>query len=111
MVACTPGRGDLVWVDFTPQLGHEHAGRRPALVLSPREYNERVGLAVMCPVTRQIKAYPFEVRLPTGLAVEGAVLSDQVKSLDWRQRHAELICEVPAETVSEVLRKLRTLLH
>ncbi len=86
------------------------AGRRPALVLSPEVYNEKVGLAVMCPVTRQVKGYPFEVVLPAGAGVQGAVLSDQVKSLDWRQRHAELICPAPEPVVGEVLRKLRTLL-
>lgn len=105
-----PRRGDAVWVNFVPQAGHEQAGRRPAVVLSPEAYNGRVGLAVMCPITSQVKGYPFEVLLPAGLAVTGAILSDQVKSLDWRARDARLICALPAETVAETLAKLGTLL-
>src|SRR5215813_14686908 len=86
-----PERGDAVWVTLDPQAGHEQAGRRPALVLSPAAYNRRVGLALLCPITNQIKGYPFEVLIPQGLKVTGAVLSDQVKSLDWKARKAELI--------------------
>ena len=104
-----PERGDAVWVSFDPQSGHEQAGRRPALVLSPSAYNRRVGLAVFCPITSQIKGYPFEVVIPGGLGVTGAVLSDQVKSLDWQARNAELICSLPEETVSQVLQKLGAL--
>lgn len=81
-----PRRGDLVWLHFDPQTGHEQAGRRPALVLSPESYNRRVGLAIFCPVTSQAKGYPFEVGLPYGGHVSGVILSDQVKSLDWRAR-------------------------
>lgn len=105
-----PARGDAVWMSFNPQAGHEQAGRRPALVLSPATYNGNVGLAVFCPITNQIKGYPFEVLIPTGLKVTGAILSDQVKSLDWRVRKAELICPLPEETVDQVLAKLSTLL-
>ena len=105
-----PDRGDAVWIALNPQAGHEQAGRRPAVILSPAAYNGRVGLAILCPITNQIKGYPFEVVLPPGLAVTGAVLSDQVKSLDWRARQAELICALPAEMVAEVLAKLATLL-
>jgi len=104
-----PERGDAVWVSFDPQSGHEQAGRRPALVLSPSAYNWRVGLAVFCPITSQIKGYPFEVVIPGGLGVTGAVLSDQVKSLDWQARNAELICSLPEEIVSQVLQKLGAL--
>jgi mRNA interferase MazF len=104
-----PERGDAVWITLNPQAGHEQAGRRPAVVLSPAVYNGRVGLAILCPVTNQIKGYPFEVVLPSGLAVSGAVLSDQVKSLDWRARTATFICALPAATISEVLQKLNTL--
>ena len=104
-----PERGDAGWVSFDPQSGHEQAGRRPALVLSPSAYNRRVGLAVFCPITSQIKGYPFEVVIPGGLGVTGAVLSDQVKSLDWQARNAELICSLPEETVSQVLQKLGAL--
>ena len=84
-----PGRGDFVWLEFTPQAGHEQAGTRPALVLSPREYNRKVGLALLCPITSHIKGYPFEVVLPETGKLRGAVLADQVKSLDWRARRAK----------------------
>lgn len=105
-----PRRGDVVWITLNPQAGHEQTGRRPALVLSPRSYNGAVGLAIFCPITSQVKGFPFEVLIPKGLRVEGAILSDQVKSLDWGARNAELICPLPEETTSEVLQKLGTLL-
>jgi mRNA interferase MazF len=105
-----PDRGDAVWIMFNPQAGHEQAGRRPAVVLSPAAYNGRVGLAILCPLTNQIKGYPFEVILPTGLTVTGAILSDQVKSLDWRARNASFICTLPPATITEVLQKLNTLI-
>lgn len=106
-----PRRGDAVWITLNLQAGHERTGRRPALVLSPRSYNGKTGLAILCPVTSQIKGYPFEVLIPEGLPVTGAILSDRVKSLDWRARNTELICALPGETVSEVLQKLGTLLN
>jgi mRNA interferase MazF len=106
-----PQRGDVVWVSLNPQAGHEQAGRRPAVVLSPRAYNGKVGLAIFCPITRQAKGYPFEVLIPPELSVSGAALSDQVKSLDWRVRKAEFVCSLPAEKVAEVLGKLQTLLQ
>jgi mRNA interferase MazF len=105
-----PDRGEVVWVTLNPQAGHEQAGRRPAVVLSPAAYNGKVGLAILCPITTQIKGYPFEVPIPAGLAVTGAILADQVKSLDWRVREAELICTLPVKISSEVLRKLSVLL-
>ena len=105
-----PQRGDAVWITLNPQAGHEQAGRRPAVVLSPESYNGKVGLAILCPITNQIKGYPFEVLLPMELPVTGAILSDQVKSLDWRARNAELICTLPTKTISEVLQKLGTLI-
>jgi mRNA interferase MazF len=105
-----PDRGDAVWITFNPQAGHEQAGRRPALVLSPAAYNGKVGLAIFCPITSQIKGYPFEVLIPAGLAVAGAVLADQAKSLDWRARDTRRICVLPRPVVSEVLRRLATLL-
>jgi mRNA interferase MazF len=105
-----PRRGDVVWLQFDPRAGHEQAGRRPALVLSPESYNGRVGLAILCPITSQVKGYPFEVPLPDGSAISGVVLSDQVKSLDWRARRADLIEAVPPRVTEEVLRKLDTLL-
>src|SRR5205807_8989902 len=105
-----PDRGDVVWVTLTPQAGHEQAGRRPAVVLSPAAYNGRVGLALMCPITSRIKGYPFEVTIPAGLPVAGVVLSDQVKSLDWRVRRAGRICVLPTPVVMEILEKLGALL-
>lgn len=105
-----PGRGDLVWITFNPQAGHEQAGRRPAVVLSPLEYNARVGLALLCPITSQMKGYPFEVAVPEGLPVSGVILSDQVKCLDWRARYVELVCCLPSEVTRDVLGKLGTLL-
>ena len=104
-----PDRGELVWLEFNPQAGHEQAGRRPALVISPRAYNEKVGLALFCPITSQIKGYPFEVVLPRGLKVTGAVLSDQIKSLDWRARQAKRIAAVPPQVIGEVLAKIALL--
>ncbi len=106
----TPKRGDVVWLSFNPQAGHEQAGRRPAVVLSPEAYNARTGLALFCPVTSQVKGYPFEVAIPDNERVSGVILADQVKSLDWRVRQAEWIISLPAHTVEEVLAKLGTLL-
>jgi len=104
-----PQRGDVIWITLNPQAGHEQAGRRPALVLSLAAYNGKVGLAILCPLTNQIKGYPFEVLVPPGLSVTGAILADQVKNLDWRAREAELICNLPRRTVAEVLQKVLTL--
>ena len=101
-----PERGDVVWITDEPEAGHEQSGRRPALVLSPRAYNGKVGFAILCPITSQVKGYPFEVELPEGLPVQGAVLSDQAKSLDWRSRGAEFACTLPAETTTAVLQRL-----
>ena len=108
--AYCPKRGDIVWLTLTPQAGHEQAGHRPALTLSPESYNRKVGLAVFCPITTQIKGYPFEVALPSGLKVAGAILSDQVKNLDWQARNSKFFCKIPDATVSEVLSKLGVLL-
>ncbi len=105
-----PDWGDLVWISFNPQAGHEQAGRRPAVVLSPREYHRKTAFVVVCPITTTIKGYPFEVVLPEGLPIYGAVLSDQVKSLDWRARRAEPIGRLPEAVVEEILSKLATLL-
>ena len=104
-----PERGDVVWIAMDPTVGHEQSGRRPALVLSPAAYNGKVGLAILCPITSQVKGYPFEVRLPDALPVEGVVLADQAKSLDWRSRGAEFLCAVPQETTSAALMRLQAL--
>ena len=105
-----PKRGDVVWLSFIPQAGHEQAGRRPALTLSPEGYNRKVGLGIFCPITSHVKGYPFEVVLPEGQKVSGVVLSDQIKSLDWAVRNAEFCCRVPEEVVTAVLEKLGVLL-
>ena len=107
--AYCPKRGDVVWLTFTPQAGHEQAGHGPALALSPESYNKKVGLAIFCPITTQVKGYPFEVLIPHGLKASGVVLSDQAKNLDWRARNAQFCCRVPEATLSEVLNKLSAL--
>ena len=109
--AYCPRRGDVVWLTFDPQSGHEQAGRRPALVLSPEAYNGKVGLALLCPITSHAKGYPFEVPLPEGAPVEGVALADQVKSLDWRARQAEYAGTIPTTTMGDVLARIHTLLY
>ena len=109
-LALVPQRGDAVWIDFNPQTGSEQAGRRPAVVLSPGAYNGKVGLALICPITSQAKGYPFEVAIPSGLSVRGVILADQVKSLDWRARNAEVVAPLPVDTIDEVLEKIGVLL-
>lgn len=106
-----PERGDLIWLSFTPQSGREQAGRRPALVVSPSGYNSKVGLALVCPVTSKVKGYPFEVALPESGPVQGVVLADQLRSLDWRTRQAELIVEAPMAVVERVLQLVGALLR
>ena len=108
--AWVPDRGDIVWITLNPQAGHEQAGRRPTVVLSPASYNGRVGLALLCPITNQAKGYPFEVAVPAGLGVTGVVLADQVRSLDWRARSASLLGRLPDATVQEIRQKVRVLL-
>lgn len=104
-----PGRGDVVWLEFDPQTGTEQAGRRPALVVSPKSYNRKVGLALMCPITSRVKGYPFEVELPQGLGVQGVILSDQLKSLDWRARRATPMGSVPDSVMQEVTARVLVL--
>jgi mRNA interferase MazF len=103
-----PDRGDVVWLQFDPQSGHEQAGRRPALTLSPKAYNEKVGLAIFCPVTSYEKGYPFEVRI-NEQKIKGVILADQVKSLDWKMREAEFIVKAPLSVTNEVIELLSTL--
>lgn len=105
-----PERGDVVWLNFTPQAGHEQAGRRPALVLSPARYNGKTGLMLCCPITRRVKGYPFEVALDDPAGVRGVILSDQVKSLDWQARQAERQGRLPPEVTERALARLRALL-
>ena len=106
-----PDRGDVVWLEFDPQAGHEQAGHRPAVVLSPRAYNQKSGLALFCPITSRIKGYPFEVVLPPDLPVQRAVLCDQVKNLDWSARRSRLAVKLPADILEDVLAKVRALLR
>ena len=108
--ARVPHRGDLVWLRFSPQEGHEQAGHRPALVLSPAEYNEKSSVALFCPITSTVKGYPFEVELPPGGMIRGVVLADQVRSLDWRARRLKFAAAAPRQVVGEVLGKLNALL-
>jgi mRNA interferase MazF len=104
-----PDAGDIVWLNFTPQSGHEQAGRRPAVVLSPQAYNSRAGLLVCVPVTNQIKGYPFEVKL-AGAGATGVALADQVKSLDWQSRQAERKGAATAAELAEIKAKIGALL-
>ena len=106
-----PAQGDLVWFDFDPQAGHEQGGRRPALVLSPKAYNQLIGLALVCPITSRQKGYPFEVKLPDDLPIAGVILSDHVKSQDWRARHAELIGKLDETTLAAALQRANKLLQ
>jgi mRNA interferase MazF len=106
-----PSQGDLIWLDFSPHAGHEQAGRRPALVVSPSYYNRKSGLALVCPITNKAKAYPFEVALPAGLELSGAVLCDHLKSADWRARRAEIVAAAPPDLLADVLAKIAVLLQ
>ncbi len=105
-----PERGDLLWLTFDPQAGREQAGQRPALVLSPIDYNRRASLALVCPITTQVKGYSFEVALPPGLPFSGVVLADHLKSADWAARRAQFAAKAPAEVLADVTAKLRPLL-
>ncbi len=106
-----PERGDIVWLVFDPQVGREQAGRRPAVILSPKSYNGKVGLAICCPITHQAKGYPFEVALPAGEDVAGVILADHVRSVDWKGRQASLITQLPVELLNEVLDRIEALLR
>lgn len=105
-----PEAGDLVWLTFDPQAGHEHRGRRPALILSPREYNAKARLALACPITSHKKGYPFEVAIPAGQGIAGVVLADHIKNLDWQARKVVFESKAPAVVVAEVCERLRPLL-
>lgn len=108
--AYCPARGDIIWLMFDPQAGHEQAGRRPAFVLSPQSYNRQVGLVLCCPITSLVKGYPFEVALPAGLKVGGVVLADQVRSQEWKARKSTFCCKATGEVFEEVAGKLGALL-
>ena len=104
-----PESGDIVWLNFTPQAGHEHRGKRPALVISPKIYNEKTSLFICVPITSKVKGYPFEVPIPHGLQVTGVILSDQIKSLDYQVRKATFICKLPEQTLQEVKKRIALL--
>jgi mRNA interferase MazF len=106
-----PDAGDIIKIDFDPQAGREQAGFRPALVLSPKKYNEFVRLCVLCPITNQSKNWRFEVALPSGHPVTGVVLSDQVKSLSWQDRRSEFVAHCPPEVLAEVRAKIKPLIQ
>lgn len=106
-----PDKGDIVWLNFNPQSGHEQSGRRPALAISPKPYNEKTNLAIFCPITSQVKEYPFEVKIPDDLEIAGVILSDQIKNLDWKTRNVEFICKLPKTALTETLNKINALLN
>ena len=105
-----PERGDIVWLNFDPQSGHEQKGKRPAIVISPKEYNKKVGLGLFCPITSKIKDYPFEVKIENK-NITGVVLSDQIKSLDWKSRDIEFIFKETSEKMEEIIGKLDVLIN
>ena len=106
-----PDRGDIIWLNFDPKSGHEQSGRRPALVISPKNYNEKTSLSICCPITSQIKGYPFEVIIPDKLKISGVILSDQIKNLDWKTRKAEYICKLPDLVFKDILNKINVLIN
>ena len=105
----TPDRGDIVWLNFTPQTGHEQRGKRPALILSPKIYNEKTSLCICLPITSKVKGYPFEVPLPANLTIQGVVLSDQIRSLDFTAREATFICKAPLDMIQSVQKNVGAL--
>ena len=105
-----PAQGDVIWIDFDPQAGHEQGGRRPTLVLSLKSYNNRTHLSVLCPITKQVKGYILDVLVPPGFDVTGAILADQVKSMDWTARDVEYICALPVGIVDQVVKKITALI-
>ncbi len=113
-VTNVPLRGDVIWINFDPQTGHEQAGRRPAIVLTTKDFNDKTNLAVLCPITRSStreQRNPFAIAIPEGLEVDGIILADQIRTMDWRVREAEYICSLPTETVDAVLERIGVLLR
>ena len=104
-----PERGDIVWLNFNPGSGHEQKGKRPALVISPKGYNEKVGLGLFCPITSKVKNYPFEVKIENE-KINGVVLADQIKSLDWKTREIEFISKATFDKVNEIIDKISVLI-
>ena len=104
-----PDRGDIIWLEFDPQKGHEQKGRRPGIVLSKKEYNQKSNLALICPITSRIKDYPFEVRINS--IIQGVILSDQIRSIDWKSRNAAFVEKIPEEILKEILENIDLLLN
>jgi mRNA interferase MazF len=107
----TPRKGDLIWLNSTPQAGHEQAGRRPALVLSTMQFHTATGLLFACPITSRVRGLPFEVPLPPGLSISGVILVQHARSLDWRMRQAEVVGRVPEDILFQVLDILSAVLE
>jgi mRNA interferase MazF len=108
--AYVPERGDAIWLDFDPQAGRVQAGRRPALVISPSSYNRKSSLALVCPIMGQVKGYPFESPIPVNLPIQGVVLTDQIRCLDWQRRQAKFIVRIPESLLEDVTAKLAALI-
>jgi mRNA interferase MazF len=106
-----PDVGDIVWLTFSPQAGREQAGRRPGLVLSPFDYNDKTSLCLACPITSHAKGYPFEVALPDDGAIQGVVLADHIRSIDWQARQLEYVETTDEDVLGEVQGKLKALLR
>lgn len=106
-----PSQGDIVFLNFSPHQGHEQGGKRPSLVISRKAYNDKTGMALFCPITRQIKNYPFEVKLPEKLKTAGVVLADHIKNFDWKARKPNFIEKIPRETLEETIEKLKLLIE
>ena len=105
-----PERGDVVWMMFGAQAGHEQSGRRPGVVMSPSIYNGKTGMALCCPITSHVKGYPFEVLVPGGLKISGVILSDHIRNIDWKTRRAEFLCKLPEKALEDVIEKILSLL-
>jgi mRNA interferase MazF len=106
-----PDASDLVWIDLNPTLGHEQSGHRPAIVLTPRHYNVRSGLCIVCPITSRARGYPFEVAIPRGEAISGIILVDQMRSVSWEKRYVKMAGVAPVELLAEVREHLAALLQ
>jgi mRNA interferase MazF len=106
-----PDAGDLVWIDLNPTLGHEQSGHRPAIVLTPRQYNVRSGLCIICPITSRARGYPFEVAIPAGHGISGIILVDQVRSVSWEKRYVKRAGVAPIQLLDDVRERLAALLQ
>lgn len=101
-----PEYGDVIWLEFDPQAGREQSGRRPAVVISPSNYNKAVSLALVCPITSRSKNYPFEVKLPDDGKIKGVILADHVKNIDWNCRNAKFITKISSQVMAEIVEKI-----